>query len=66
MGATWARIAGGGTAGHVLPGLAIARALVDRGHDPSSIPRSLPTKWMADGSWPLATSALAMAMPGRT
>lgn len=34
---TFAIIAGGGTAGHVLPGLAIARALVERGHTPSSI-----------------------------
>lgn len=33
----WAVIAGGGTAGHLLPGLALARALVDAGHDPSSI-----------------------------
>ncbi len=33
----WAVIAGGGTAGHTLPGIAIARALVDRGHDASSI-----------------------------
>lgn len=35
--ATWAIIAGGGTAGHVVPGLAIADALVDAGHPPSSI-----------------------------
>lgn len=34
---TWAVIAGGGTAGHVLPGLAVARELVARGHDPSTI-----------------------------
>jgi undecaprenyldiphospho-muramoylpentapeptide beta-N-acetylglucosaminyltransferase len=34
---TWAVIAGGGTAGHVVPGLAVARALVAAGHDPSSI-----------------------------
>ncbi len=32
---TW--IVGGGTAGHVLPGLAIGRALVEAGHEPSSI-----------------------------
>ena len=29
--------AGGGTAGHVLPGIAVARALVARGADPSSL-----------------------------
>ena len=33
----WAVIAGGGTAGHVHPGLAVARALVRRGHDPLAI-----------------------------
>ena len=35
--ATWAIVAGGGTAGHVLPGLAVARALVDRGHPPGTV-----------------------------
>ena len=30
-GATWAVIAGGGTAGHVLPGISIGREIVDRG-----------------------------------
>ena len=34
---TYALVAGGGTAGHVLPGLAVARAMVARGHDPASI-----------------------------
>jgi UDP-N-acetylglucosamine--N-acetylmuramyl-(pentapeptide) pyrophosphoryl-undecaprenol N-acetylglucosamine transferase len=30
-------IAGGGTAGHVLPALAVGRALVARGHEPSTV-----------------------------
>jgi UDP-N-acetylglucosamine--N-acetylmuramyl-(pentapeptide) pyrophosphoryl-undecaprenol N-acetylglucosamine transferase len=34
---TWAIIAGGGTAGHVLPGISIGRELVDRGCDRTSI-----------------------------
>jgi undecaprenyldiphospho-muramoylpentapeptide beta-N-acetylglucosaminyltransferase len=34
---TWAVIAGGGTAGHVLPGIAIGKALVARGHPPATI-----------------------------
>ena len=33
----WAVIAGGGTAGHVHPGLAVARALVRRGFEPHTI-----------------------------
>lgn len=34
---TWALIAGGGTAGHVVPALAVAKALVSRGHSPGDI-----------------------------
>ncbi|MFM7069717.1 MAG: UDP-N-acetylglucosamine--N-acetylmuramyl-(pentapeptide) pyrophosphoryl-undecaprenol N-acetylglucosamine transferase [Actinomycetes bacterium] len=36
-GPIWAIVAGGGTAGHVLPGIAVANALVARGHLPSTI-----------------------------
>ncbi len=36
-GDTWAVIAGGGTAGHVVPAIAIGQALVARGHAPDSI-----------------------------
>ncbi len=35
--ATFALIAGGGTAGHVLPAVAVARELVGRGHPPASL-----------------------------
>ena len=37
MSSTWAIIAGGGTAGHVVPGLAVAKTLVARGHAPETI-----------------------------
>jgi UDP-N-acetylglucosamine--N-acetylmuramyl-(pentapeptide) pyrophosphoryl-undecaprenol N-acetylglucosamine transferase len=34
---TWAIIAGGGTAGHVVPAIAIGQAMVARGHPPATI-----------------------------
>ncbi|MCC5953591.1 MAG: undecaprenyldiphospho-muramoylpentapeptide beta-N-acetylglucosaminyltransferase [Acidimicrobiia bacterium] len=61
---TYAVIAGGGTAGHVLPGLAIARALVARGHDPVSIhfvgsERGLEARLVPEAGFTLTT------LPGR-
>lgn len=37
MSRCWAIIAGGGTAGHVVPAIAIGQALVERGHPPETI-----------------------------
>lgn len=61
---TFAVIAGGGTAGHVLPGIAVARALVERGHPPESIhfvgsARGIETTLVPDAGFPFTS------LPGR-
>ena len=60
----WATIAGGGTAGHVIPGLAIARALVRRDHPKSTIhyvgsTRGIERELVPDAGFPL------VLLPGR-
>lgn len=61
---TWAIVAGGGTAGHVLPGIAVARELVGRGHDPASIhfvgaERGIESRLVPDAGFAITT------LPGR-
>jgi UDP-N-acetylglucosamine--N-acetylmuramyl-(pentapeptide) pyrophosphoryl-undecaprenol N-acetylglucosamine transferase len=61
---TFAVIAGGGTAGHVLPGLAVARALVERGHPAASIhvvgsERGIETRLVPEAGLPFT------GLPGR-
>ncbi|MEJ5254489.1 MAG: UDP-N-acetylglucosamine--N-acetylmuramyl-(pentapeptide) pyrophosphoryl-undecaprenol N-acetylglucosamine transferase [Acidimicrobiales bacterium] len=61
---TFAVIAGGGTAGHVLPGIALARALVGRGHPPESLhfvgsERGIETNLVPAAGFPLTS------LPGR-
>lgn len=61
---TWAIIAGGGTAGHVVPGLAVAKALVARGHAPETI------HWVGgrrgtEGAMVAAAGFEATLLPGR-
>ena len=60
----FAMIAGGGTAGHVSPGLAIARALVDAGHSTESIQYVGSERGIETRLVPAAGFALTV-LPGR-
>ena len=67
---TWAIVAGGGTAGHVVPGLAVGRALVERGHPASSIhyvgsERGLEADMVPAGRLRAHRAARAGASPGK-
>jgi UDP-N-acetylglucosamine--N-acetylmuramyl-(pentapeptide) pyrophosphoryl-undecaprenol N-acetylglucosamine transferase len=61
---TWAIIAGGGTAGHVVPGLAVAHALVARGHPAESIHWVGGRRW-SEGEVVGAAGFEATLLPGR-
>ncbi len=63
-GSTWAVIAGGGTAGHVLPGLSMAREMVARGTPPAAVhfvgtKRGIETRLVSEAGFGLTT------LPGR-
>ena len=64
MSDTWAIIAGGGTAGHVVPGLAVAHALVARGHPAESIHWVGGRRW-TEGEVVRAAGFEATLLPGR-
>jgi undecaprenyldiphospho-muramoylpentapeptide beta-N-acetylglucosaminyltransferase len=60
----WAVVAGGGTAGHVVPGLAVAEALVALGHERSSLLFVGSERGMEAELVPAAGFRLAL-LPGR-
>ena len=60
----YALIAGGGTAGHVQPAIAIARGLVDRGHPPATIELVGSERGIEARLVPAAGFALTL-LPGR-
>jgi undecaprenyldiphospho-muramoylpentapeptide beta-N-acetylglucosaminyltransferase len=61
---TWVVIAGGGTAGHVLPGISIGRELIDRGCRRSAIHYVGSTRGIEDRLVPEAGFELTV-LPGR-
>lgn len=60
----WALIAGGGTGGHVVPAIAIGRALAERGRDPASICFVGSRRGIEDRMVPAAGFPLVL-LPGR-
>jgi UDP-N-acetylglucosamine:LPS N-acetylglucosamine transferase len=60
----WCLVAGGGTAGHVIPGLAVCTALVERGHSRGSLHVLGSTRGAETTMVPAAGIALT-ALPGR-
>ncbi len=57
-------IAGGGTGGHIVPSLQIARALVDRGHTPDSIELYGSRRGQEAATWPTLEFPHTL-LPGR-
>lgn len=60
----WILIGGGGTAGHILPALTVAGALVERGHDPSTI-QFVGSRFGLEGRMVPAAGFSLTALPGR-
>jgi len=60
----WAVVAGGGTGGHAVPAIAIAEALVARGHPPSSI-HFVGSRRGVEGRLVAAAGFEATLLPGR-